>query len=549
MGRLDELEEPLRRKFATVLPLLNERQQRLLLAAEAVQWGHGGIRLVARASGKGVQTVRRGVCELEDGVEPSDRVRRPGGGRKPTTAHDPGLLQALMDLVDDSECGDPMKPLRWTSKSTRNLSRDLGRLGHPASATTVAALLKREGFSLQGNARVLAGAQHPDRDAQFRHINRLATDFLATGDPVISVDTKKKEHIGLYARPGTEWRRHADPVKVRDHDFTNVSDGKAIPYGIYDVGRNTGWVVVGTDHDTAAFAAAAIRDWWHERGRHDYPTSRRLLITADAGGSNSARSRAWKAELAHLAAQTGLAISISHIPPGTSKWNKVEHRLFSFISLNWRARPLTSYDVAINLIGSTTNRTGLTVTARLDTTAYPAGIRIDDAHMNAIEIIKDAFHGEWNYTFPPRPDTPAPPRCPPPAPPTRATAPARLRNDYDTYVRTHPTLTGMPRADLDTLVESLAQLHAADTPRTRRGRRPQLAFHEQVWATILYRRCLTGTLTAKLFNITPTTLKRTINTIDPLLKRHGHTITPTLNRLHHPIDVTHAVIRATSTPH
>jgi hypothetical protein len=341
MAVTNEARQMLAVKLAVILPHLDERQRRLLLAAEARSLGHGGIRAVAQAAGVREATVSAGVDELEAGAPPLGRVRRPGGGRKPATRRDPGLLPALMALVEPDERGDPMSPLRWTTASTRSLADTLTRQGHPISAATVGDLLREHGFSLQANAKVLEGRTHPDRDKQFRYINEQVKDHQDTTDPVISVDTKKKEQIGQYANPGRQWRPHGRPAATRSHDFPDPDTGTAVPYGVYDLTGNTGWVNVGTDHDTAAFAVESIRRWWTSRGRHDYPHARRLLITADAGGSNGYRTRTWKTELAALAAQTGVAITVCHFPPGTSTWNKIEHRLFSHITLNWRGRPLT----------------------------------------------------------------------------------------------------------------------------------------------------------------------------------------------------------------
>src|SRR4249920_257800 len=378
MGATEVTQEVLAAKFGSVFPHLDERQRRLLMGAEARVLGHGGIRLVARAAGVREATVSLGVTELDSGAEPLGRVRRPGGGRKRATEVDPGLRPALLALVEPQERGDPVSPLRWTAKSTRALAAELTAQGHKVSADTVGELLRAEGFSLQGNAKTIEGAQHPDRDAQFRHISEQARAHLASGDPVISVDTKKKEQVGQYASPGRAWRPAGDPVRVRDHDFPGPGDGKVIPYGIYDLAADAGWVNVGTDHDTAAFAIESIRRWWRGRGRLDYPAARRLLVTADAGGSNGYRTRAWKTGLADLARETGLEITCCHFPPGTSKWNKIEHRLFSHITMNWRGRPLTSHEVIVQTIAATTTRTGLTVRAELDTGIYPSGAKISD---------------------------------------------------------------------------------------------------------------------------------------------------------------------------
>jgi hypothetical protein len=399
-------EETLTAKFAVLLPHLDERQRRLAMGAEARALGHGGIKAVARAAGTSAVTVSRGVAELEAGNAPLGRTRRPGGGRKPLTATDPGVGPALLSLVEPESRGDPESPLRWTTKSTRQLARALADAGHTVSAPTVAKLLRAEGFSLQGNAKAIEGSQHPDRDAQFRYLNDQASDHIGAGDPVISVDTKKKELVGRFKNGGREWRPQGEPERVNVHDFMDKQLGKAIPYGVYDVAGNAGWVNVGTDHDTAAFAVATIRTWWHKAGQSAYPDSRRLLITADGGGSNGYRTRLWKVELAGLAEQTGLAVTVCHLPPGTSKWNKIEHRLFSHISMNWRGRPLTSHEVIVQTIAATTTRTGLTVDAELDTASYPKGIKITAQQMNDLEqraLRRHDFHGEWNYSFIPGP--------------------------------------------------------------------------------------------------------------------------------------------------
>ena len=399
------VEEVLRAKFQTLFPHLDERQRRLALAAEARSLGHGGIACVARAAGISAVTVAKGVAELEAGTAPLGRTRRPGGGRKPHVVTDPGLLGALMALVEPEERGDPISPLRWTTKSLRTLAQELTRTGHRVSTWTISNLLHEQGFSLQGNTKQVEGAMHPDRDAQFAYLNTKSTEYLSAGDPVISVDTKKKELIGLFSNAGTTWRPAGDPVRVNVHDFPDPALGKANPYGIYDIAANDGWVSVGTDHDTAAFAVETIRRWFDQVGQHAYPTARRLLVCADGGGSNGYRLRAWKTELAALADDYGLDITVCHLPPGTSKWNKIEHRLFSHISMNWRGRPLTSHQVIIDLIGATTTKTGLSVHAELDENIYPTGIRISDAQMAALPISRHNFHGEWNYTLHPTQNT------------------------------------------------------------------------------------------------------------------------------------------------
>ncbi len=382
-----EVRDQLGLKFAVLFPHLDERQRRLLMGAEARILGHGGIRAVAQAAQVSETTVRKGVDELEAGAEPLCRVRRPGGGRKRAAEVDPELRPVLLALVEPDMRGDPMSPLRWTTKSTRRLADELTRQGHRVSADTVADLLREEGFSLQANAKTIEGNQHPDRDAQFLYINEQARDHRDAGEPVISVDTKKKELIGQYKNGGREWMPTGEPVKVKTHDFLDrQGPGKAIPYGIYDIAANTGWVSVGTDHDTTAFAVGSIRRWWQARGSHDYPRAARLLITADAGGSNGYRTRAWKTELATLAAETGLEITVCHMLPGTSKWNKIEHRLFSHISMNWRGRPLTSHDVIVNSIKATTTHTGLRVHAELDPGTYDTGIKVTDTDIDALPM-------------------------------------------------------------------------------------------------------------------------------------------------------------------
>ena len=352
-------------------------------------------------AGASPSTVSRGVAELESGSDPSKRVREPGAGRKPRTFTDPGLTSALLALVEPEERGDPMSPLRWTTKSTRALARELSSSGHRVSAWTVANLLHEHGFSLQGNAKQVEGAAHQDRDAQFKYLGDQSATHIAAGQPVISVDTKKKELVGLFKNGGQQWRPAGDPVRVNVHDFADPELGKANPYGVYDVAANDGWVSVGTDHDTAAFAVETIRRWYTQIGHNAYPGAEKLLICADGGGSNGYRLRAWKTQLAALATETGLDITVCHLPPGTSKWNKIEHRLFSHISMNWRGRPLTSHQVIIDLIGATTTRTGLKVHAELDDTIYPTGIRISDTQMAALPIERHECHGDWNYTLKP----------------------------------------------------------------------------------------------------------------------------------------------------
>ena len=393
-------------RFARIRPFLDERQRRLWLGVEAGVLGRSGVAVVAWATGTDPKTVRRGRDELESGIEPDGRVRGPGGGRPSVVEFDEELLPALEALVDPETRGDPCSPLRWTTKSTANLAETLTGAGHAVSARTVAGLLIDAGYSLQANSKTVEGKQHPDRDAQFRYINTTVVAFQDAGDPVISVDCKKKELVGNFRNGGTEWAPAGAPERVNVHDFVDKQLGKAVPYGVYDLTANTGWVNVGTDADTGAFAVASIRGWWQNLGQAGYPNAKRLLITADSGGSNGSRLRLWKTELAVFAAESGLDVTVLHLPPGTSKWNRIEHRLFSAITLNWRGRPLTSHEVVIETIAATTTKTGLTVTAVLDTGIYPRGIKIPDKQMKAFEIRhlrRHEFHGDWNYTLPVNP--------------------------------------------------------------------------------------------------------------------------------------------------
>ena len=399
-----EVVETLRAKFGAVLPHLDERGQRLVLAGEARALGHGGVAAVARASGASRSRITAGVDELESGQPPSERVRRFGGGRKPLWETDPALVSALLALVEPARRGDPESSLCWTTLSTRKLAAELTEAGHRVGADTVATLLREHGFSLQANAKTIEGNQHPDRDAQFGYLADQVAQHQDAGQPAVSVDTKKKELVGQFKNGGREWRPTGDPEKVKVHDFRDPELGKANPY-IYDLAADNGWVSVGTDHDTAAFAVETIRRWWRTVGVTAYPDAKKLLITADGGGSNGYRTRLWKTELAALAAQTGLVITVCHLPPGTSKWNKIEHRLFSHISMNWRGRPLTSHQTIVDLIGSTTSRTGLTVHAELDTDTYPTGIKIPDKQIKGLAetgaLRRHEWHPEWNYTLTP----------------------------------------------------------------------------------------------------------------------------------------------------
>ena len=403
-----DLAESVARRYAVVRPHLSEFQRRLWLGAEAAELGPGGVGVVAAATGVAADTVRRGRAEADDGTAPaSGRSRKAGGGRKRAESHDEQLVAAFESLIDPVTRGDPMSPLRWTSKSIRALTAALRGKGHQVSDFVVRRLLRERGYSLQANVKTAEGAQHEDRDAQFGYLNDQAQAHLASGDPVISVDAKKKELVGAYQNGGREWHPAGQPEHVKVHDFIDPHLGKANPYGVYDVGADTGWVSVGTDHDTAAFAVHTIGTWWAQVGSVLHPGATRPLICADGGGSNGYRTRAWKTELADLAASTGLTITVCHLPPGTSKWNKVEHRLFSHISMNWRGRPLTSHEVIVQTIAATTTSTGLSVHAELDQASYPLGVKIPDQQMKTLEtdgtLTRHPFHGEWNYSLnPPR---------------------------------------------------------------------------------------------------------------------------------------------------
>ena len=393
----------LQQKFASLWPLLDERTRRLMAAGEARALGRGGVSQVSRACGLSRKAIAKGMREITEGSPPPPgRVRRPGGGRKKITAHDPRLLAALDRLIEPQTRGDPQSPLRWICKSTRTLAAQLTRQKHPVSHMKVAQLLREQGYSLQGNRKTQEGGDHPDRDAQFRHINTQVKRALTKETPVISVDTKKKELVGNYQNGGRQWLPAKQPVKVNGHDFPHPDVPRAYPYGVYDVERNRGFVNVGTHHDTGAFAVASIRGWWRGEGRRLYPRTRNLLITADSGGSNGSRLRLWKLELQKLADQTGLAISVCHFPPGTSKWNKIEHRLFSFISSNWRGEPLRDYETIVRLIARTTTAKGLKVTCRLDRRKYPTGRKVTDQEMKRINLERHKFHGDWNYTIRPQ---------------------------------------------------------------------------------------------------------------------------------------------------
>ena len=395
----------LREKYRIISSLLDERGRRVWAAAEAKSLPYGSISLVARATGLSRTTIHAGMRELEKGKQkslPAERSRRPGGGRKPLTFHHPDLVQALENLVEASTRGDPDSPLCWCAKSTRNLAEELNRQGYRLGERKVADLLHQMGYSLQANAKTLEGRQHPDRNAQFEYVNEQTKKFLAQNQPVISVDTKKKELVGNYSNGGQEWRPKGEPEPTLLHDFADKELGKVIPYGVYDLGRNQGWVSVGIDHDTAEFAVDSILAWWRYMGCKTYPEAKQLLIMADAGGSNASRSRLWKVGLQRLANVTGLQIHVSHFPPGTSKWNKIEHRMFSFITQNWRARPLISYQTIVDLIAHTKTKTGLKIKARLTRKRYPTGITVEDSAMEQLHLKPAAFHPDWNYSLIPQ---------------------------------------------------------------------------------------------------------------------------------------------------
>ncbi|MFG2481134.1 ISAzo13 family transposase [Streptomyces fagopyri] len=523
-------------RFSVLLPHLNERQRRLAVAAEARLLGHGGVRAAAQAAGMSETTVRRGVAELESGAGPlpAGRTRAVGGGRKQVETVAPRLENALMALVEPDERGDPESPLRWTTKSLRHLAEELGRQGHPISAPTVGRLLKQAGFSLQGNAKTLEGSQHPDRDAQFRYLNGQVKQHQAAGEPAISVDTKKREQIGPLPMAGREWRPKGDPVQVEDHSFffSGPDVEQAIPYGIYDIARNTGWVNVGVDHDTATFAVESIRCWWKTRGQTDYPTATRLLITADAGGSNGYRYRVWKSELAALAADTGLVITVCHFPPSTSKWNKIEHRLFSHITHNWRGRPLTSHDVVLQTIAATRTRTGLTVEAHLDTRDYPTGIAISRDRFAALPLVKHETHGQWNYTLLSEPTEST-------APPVSCEAHGVADRRRSILPRlADPRLTGLSSTELVHLCTELAPLQAARAQeryseqrggRARRatgnlrGSKPLFDGMARVMLTLLYQRQVCSMkLMADMLEVTPNCIGQLVAETRRVLEDHGH---------------------------
>ncbi len=394
---------PIAARFKALTAVLDERTRRLLAAAESQAIGRGGISSVARATGISRPVIRQGIAELKDPtLLVSGRVRRQGGGRKKAVEKDAAIRSDLEALLESTTRGDPEAPLRWTCKSVRQLTAELKRLKHEVSHQVVADLLHELGYSLQANRKTKEGTDHPDRNAQFEHLNGKVKWSLGRNQPVISVDTKKKELVGDYKNNGKELRRKGDPELVKVHDFVDPDLGRATPYGVYDVGRNSGWVSVGVDHDTAEFAVETIRRWWRSMGQPAYPKAARLLITADAGGSNGSRLRLWKVALQQLADETDLRIFVCHFPPGTSKWNKIEHRLFSYISQNWRGKPLRSFETIVNLIASTTTATGLKVHAELNSQTYPAGIKVSDQQLDQVRIRRDKFHGDWNYEIQPR---------------------------------------------------------------------------------------------------------------------------------------------------
>ena len=529
-----QLGDQLSRRFDALLPQLDERQKRLALGTEARLIGHGGVRAVAVAAQVSEATVRSGVSELEaaDSSLPVGRSRRPGGGRKPAWKHDPGLVEALLRLVEPDERGDPVSPLRWTTKSLRHLADELSRSGHPVSAPTVGRLLKANGFSLQSTSKTLEGVQHPDRDAQFHYINEQVKSQQTDGQPVISVDAKKKEQLGQLPAAGREWRPQGNPIAVEDHSFftTGPDVPLAVPYGIYDIAADAGWVNVGVDHDTSAFAVASIRRWWRGAGSQEYPRARRLLITADAGGSNSYRYRLWKAELAAFAAETGLTVTVCHFPPGTSKWNKIEHRLFSAITLNWRGRPLTSHEVVVATINATRTRRGLNVHAELDEQTYPLGIAVSKQELRQLPIQPHEHHGEWNYTIAPTGAEAAP-----------RTADERARDRTEAlHLLADERITGMSGQELAALAEKLAPAQRAQAaqrhfeqrggPRRRArgaGSKRILTPADGVLITIVYQRqvCSQKVL-GELLGLSDMTIGMVIAETRQLLGENGVQISP-----------------------
>jgi hypothetical protein len=512
-------------KFAEILPHLDERQRRLYLGSEARALGGGlaaAVAVVAEAAGVSRATVMAGAAALAGGAAPvPGRARRPGAGRRRLEVKDPGLAAALTELLEASTRGDPCSPLRWTTLSLAGIAGELARRGHRCGKDAVRRMLAGDGYSLRGNSRTIEGKQHPDRDAQFRYINDQAKAFLAAGDPVISVDAKKKEQVGPYGRPGRTWRPKGDPVRVRDHDFPDKTLGKVTPYGVYDVAANTGFVNVGTDRGTAAFAVESIRRWWHALGEAAYAGQRRLLVTCDAGGANDWRSWTWKAELAELARQTGLAITVCHFPPGTSKWNKIEHRLFSAITRNWRGRPLVSHEVIISTIAAVTTATGLTVQAMLDAGKYPGRVKISGKRIKDLEdrvLDRHAFHGEWNYTLRPAPAAPAP-APPPPRPDLAALAALAGVPDFSALLAAVAVAWQARREQRLHLARGGARRkHSGCGPRT-------LPFEAIVAAAACHLRLgMTYYLLSQLLGAHDSTISLAAGRITPLLAEHG--ITP-----------------------
>jgi Rhodopirellula transposase DDE domain len=521
-----------------VLPMLDERSRRLVLGAVARAAGDGGAGAVASLTGASWQTVADGAAEVASGeTAPPGRVRRPGGGRRPLAESDPGLLPALEALVAESVRGDPESPLTWTTRSVKRLAAELAAAGHPCSPVTAWRTLRRAGYTLQSNSKAAEGRQHPERDAQFRYIAAQAREHAAAGQPVISVDSKKKEQVGNYGQDGREWRPAGDPAVVRSHDFPEKDQRHAVPYGVYDEGANAGFVNVGTDGNTAALAVESVRRWWQLIGKDAYPGASRLLVTCDAGGSNGYRNRAWKAGLAELAAQTGLDITACHFPPGTSKWNKIEHRLFCQITLAWRGRPLTSYDVIVSTIGAVTTSTGLAVTAVLDENRYPAGLEVTDQEMRAIEdtcLTRHDWHGEWNYTLHAG-ARPAPAAAPEPAPePAWRPDPAALD---------HPAVTGLPPGGGAALAAGLADAHHARAEarlHRKRGKdrtqpakarwdhpRRKLTYPDLVLAEIIRQRfSLPATRIAELYGCHHATLSQRLQAVRQALAATATVIPP-----------------------
>jgi Rhodopirellula transposase DDE domain len=517
-----------------LLPMLDERSRRLVLGAVARAAGEGGTGAVASLTGASWQTVADGAAEVASGeTAAAGRVRRPGGGRRPLAEADPGLLPALEALVADSMRGDPGSPLAWTTRSVRRLAGELAAAGHPCSPATAWRTLRRAGYTLQSNSKAAEGRQHPERDAQFRYIAAQAKEHMAAGQPVISVDAKKKEQVGNYGQDGRQWRPQGSPRVVRSHDFPDPGGSHAVPYGVYDQAADAGFVNVGTDGNTAALAVESVRRWWQLAGKDAYPGATRLLVTCDAGGSNGYRNRAWKAGLAALATETGLDITVCHFPPGTSKWNKIEHRLFCQITLAWRGRPLTSYDVIISTIGAVTTATGLTCSAVLDENAYPTGLQVSDRQMREIEerqLSRHQFHGDWNYALlaVPRPAPPEP--QPPPAAPSRLLSREGLNQ---------PALTGASPQAVTALAAALASrldarlehdLRVRHGPRTKArgaGASRRLEAADYLLAALLKRHLgVPSHVTADLLGVHDATVRHAVRVITAILRDARTTLPP-----------------------